>query len=194
MRISIASFLFNAFAAMHAFADLTIGMGPFTVSVPETWSVAKAAGPDMLQASSPGTISIGKAEHSVMIQIVTRLKVGASLEDLRAYLIEKMSTSTDEGMAMIEKEWGEKSQRLNVDSLKISDPEIRGETTNRYLVTTNLSEFEVDGDRLPLINRYYWFYKEDTAYLMRIVTPVGLAERYAKVLDSIAQSVRIKKA
>ncbi len=176
-----------------ASASITIGMGPFTVSVPDSWSIEKAHQESKLQASSPDSKAIGKTSIPVMVRIEEKKKVGKSLEDLQKLLIEKISIAPEEGKSMIEKGWGDKADRLAVDALKVSKPVILGTAPNQYLTSTVISEFDVDGEKLSLISRSYWVYHQDKVYFMRIVTPVELADQYAKVIDEIARSVKISK-
>lgn len=176
-----------------ASASITIGMGPFTVSVPDSWSIEKAHHESKLQASSPYSKAIGKTSVPVMVRIEEKKKVGESLEDLQKFLVEKLSTSPEEGKSMIEKGWGDKADRLAVDALKVSKPTILGIAPNQYLTSTVFSEFDVDGEKLSLISRSYWIYRQDKAYFMRIVTPIELVDRYDKVIDEIARSVKINK-
>ncbi len=176
-----------------ALGNVTISMGPFTVSIPDSWSIQKELGESKLQASAPDFKSIGEAKIPVMVRIEEKKKVGATLEELQEFLIKKISTSPDEGKAMIEKGWGDKADRLAVDALKISKPSIQGVAPNRYLTSTILGEFDIDGKKLSLITRSYWVYLEDKAYFMRIVTPIELSEQYAGVIDEIARSIKINK-
>ena len=128
-----------------------------------------------------------------MVRIEEKKKIGATLEELKEFLIKKLSTSPDEGKAMIEKGWGDKADRLAVDALKISKPTIHGVAPNRYLTSTVLSEFDIDGEKLTLVSRSYWVYLDDKAYFMRIVTPIELAEQYAGIIDQIVRSIRINE-
>jgi hypothetical protein len=171
--------------------SITIGMGPFTVSVPDSWSIEKAHHDSKLQASSPDSKAIGKTSIPVMVRIEEKKKVGESLEDLQEFLIEKLLDSPEEGKSMIEKSWGEKADRLAVDALKVSKPTIVGIAPNQYLTTTVFSEFDVDGEKVALIGKSYWIYRHQKAYFMRIVTPIELADQYAKVIDETARSVEI---
>lgn len=186
-----AILLFKVVTLTSAFANVTIGLGPFTASVPDSWSVEKALGESKLQASAPDSKSIGDAKIPVMVRIEEKKKIGDSLADLQEFLTRKLSTSPDEGKAMIEKGWGDKADRLAVDALKVSKPSIHGVGPNQYLTSTVLSDFDIDGKKLSLITRSYWVYLGDKAYFMRIVTPVELAEQYAGVIDEIARSVKI---
>jgi len=172
--------------------EVTIGLGPFTVVVPDSWAVEKQREEVKITALSPETQKTGETEVPLVVSISEMGSIGESLTDLKAFLIEKMAEKDAEGAKqIIREEWKAKADRLGVDALKIADPEIHGEQPFEYLRSTVTSEFKIDGNKIIFVSKSYWTYRDDKAYHLRILAPSELAEPNADVIEQIARSARL---